>query len=107
MRSRMPALRFAMVSAALLGSCGGVPDITFADGAAQDGALEDGTALDGSEAGCPGSPAQGASACCGAVSCTGDCAPNCSKCATECTASQLCCAHLQNVTCRPLGASCP
>lgn len=123
----MQTRRLAAVAAVVASGCS-VPSVTFYSDASIDGnedavvdaggdgdASNDTTALvDASDAGseadspaCPIAPPPGATACCGAVACAGDCPDACAACVSKCTATQQCCVRAQSVTCHAPGTSCP
>jgi hypothetical protein len=98
----------------LLG-CEAVPTLFFpgpeaaaadADAGSMDGA---GDVQDAAiEVGCPQHPPPGASACCGAVPCNGDCDAGCAQCEMKCkqgVGPQVCCAR-NGVTCHQSGFVC-
>jgi hypothetical protein len=109
--------------AAFTSAC--VPDVAFeqADAAAMKDAVAE-TVIDAgrrdaasdasvsdvavaSDGGCPGSPPDGATACCGGIACAGDCDDaGCATCFDKCSATQLCCARGQSITCHAMGANC-
>jgi hypothetical protein len=99
----------ALATCLAANACESVPDLTFASA----DALADGDALDASSdsdaapPGCPVALPPGASVCCDAVACNGNCGAECPLCLSLCDAGSLCCAHANNVVCRPLGTSCP
>jgi hypothetical protein len=88
-------------------ACGDVPVLTFDDEGGTD--VNDGASADaGDDAECPNQVPSGASVCCGAVACNGNCtAAECLVCEMQCGTGTLCCAKTNNVACRPMGASCP
>jgi len=109
---------------ALLLGCESVPDIYFVDADADADAGVDASSVDArAETGvpqtdaspdadaasmtCPGSLPEGATTCCGAHACSGDCgADNCAKCARDCAPTQLCCGKPNNVLCQTLPGKC-
>lgn len=102
-------IKRALSLSLVLCGCSAVPDLRFP--------LEDAGAADGGDSGAgarDGSSARDASdgaadtcskldvadVCCGTRTCSGDCsASNCSKCANNCSVSELCCAKNGKVTC--------
>jgi hypothetical protein len=105
-------LKLAAIAVFLVVGCN-VPDITLVpddapsdDVPSDDGAGEDDSSPpDASPDALDGSTETGS---CGNVTCSGDCSDaSCPTCISKCTATQLCCVHLQNVTCHALGTTCP
>jgi hypothetical protein len=95
--------------AAVLAGCEAVPTLTFESSDADvDATTGDGGPVpppDDAAVGCPDAAPQG-SVCCGSVACYGVCASACATCEAECDAASICCAHANNVVCRPPGAPC-
>jgi hypothetical protein len=103
----------ACISGTSLLGCEAVPTLIFPDGdATMAGSAdagdsstdaEDATADITIDVACP----DGASACCGEISCYGDCDARCSDCASKCRPQQVCCVKNAAVTCHQVGFMCP
>ncbi|MCL2451202.1 MAG: hypothetical protein FWD17_19830 [Polyangiaceae bacterium] len=87
-----------------LAACDPVPDLTFAVSDAGPGKGRGGD-IDAPDT-CPDAAPPWATTCCDDVACSGNCAAQCSLCITQCDAGLLCCAHTNNVVCRPPGSVC-
>lgn len=113
------------LAACFVAACGDVPVLFFDGEGGSDGAeagftdspgdtgigdgSDDAGSADGTDdASCPDQTPPGASVCCGAVACNGNCtAMQCGVCEMQCGVGTLCCAKTNNVACRPMGSSCP
>lgn len=100
MRAHLLSLSF------LVGACSAVPDLTFPpdDAGGSDAGASDGSsqrdAADSAADTC--TKLDSADVCCGTRTCSGDCsASSCTKCASTCSPSELCCAKNGKVTCTP------
>jgi hypothetical protein len=105
---RLGALTF------LFGGCDAVPTLTFPDGAVTDGGQPDAVSPDRTDAtadastptGCPDTPPDGASVCCGLIACTGDCEAHCLECEGKCTSANPVCCVKNGVNCHMPGFMC-
>ena len=61
---------------------------------------------DGGSGSCPDTVPDGATTCCGAIECIGNCS-SCAQCLSKCSATQECCVRGQSVTCHTPGSMCP
>lgn len=102
---------YSALLAATLAACAAVPDVRFVDDSASDGGdasadgpVTDGPTLDGAANTCPAQVPAYASACCGAIACSGaNCATACADCA-KCSPQDLCCPNSQGkAACKPNG----
>jgi hypothetical protein len=109
-------LLLAFTAAALIG-CDGVPSLTFPEAGSADAGDEGDSLTDAADAPvepcdavgatCPTCLPAGASVCCVAVPCSGDCTPpNCSLCMGKCQAGDICCANNGNAVCHSLTTGC-
>jgi hypothetical protein len=108
---RKPPCGFCLLGVAMtsLLGCEAVPTLFFPGADAAAGSTDGpDDAEDGAfEVGCPQHPPPGASACCNAVPCNGDCDAGCPQCEVKCSkmAGTVCCAR-NTVTCRPFQSAC-
>ncbi len=105
MTSRAPLVACLAASLTLalaaLAACEAVPDVVYVGDDAGDAGGDSATIPDGANT-CPGLVPPYATACCGAIPCSGaNCAATCADCA-RCSLLDLCCPNAQNrAVCRP------